>query len=189
MQHINNFLALGKEQIDLIVPIINRNPEGVYFLSRDQDKDDPRPVGWDMELRFFNFGFDPLVDMANRARAVYMTYFGGQPCELPAMHFITGAQMIVRLESIISKPQDFWKHVLVQHESCPPFSWDWERMWVFAFDVDTVALPIPQPLKMCEAGVGVHGQEQINKWKTWDCSHYPTPQTHWSVPKLSPSDA
>lgn len=173
MAKVREFLAEGRTENHLLVPMVYKTKKGP-LLYRDADKGDPHEKGGrDDDSNLHTFPYFSHIDMANRARELYISLFGGSACEAPPMIFIAGAQMIVHRDAIRAKPKAFWKHIYKSLADCIVYGWDFERLWVYAFDPKT--LPAEKPILpgFCRG---------VNPWKQFDCKGYRKQEEPWQLP-------
>lgn len=153
-----------QDRSELLVPMVHSNKQG-YLLYRDADAYDPPSMYNRLDpatnLHIFQY-FDNL-DMANRARALYIALFGGSACDAPPMVFMAGAQFIVRRDAIRSRPKTFWQFLYDELASCFVLGWDFERLWVHVLNKTRVALDAPGRPGYCS-------KKRI--WKVWNCTRY-----------------
>eukprot|EP00929_Paragymnodinium_shiwhaense_P056233 TRINITY_DN28149_c0_g1_i2.p1 TRINITY_DN28149_c0_g1~~TRINITY_DN28149_c0_g1_i2.p1 ORF type:complete len:382 (+),score=70.00 TRINITY_DN28149_c0_g1_i2:125-1270(+) len=174
VEHIREFLKRGENARETLIPITPKNRKGFNAMYRDADQGDKE--GMDEQNNVLVFPHFKHLKMADRARSIYATYFGGKPCDMPPMVFIAGAQMIVRREAIRSKPKEFWIHLRDTLADCFAYGWDWERMWTFAFDLNlTASKRTKRPPIACGG---------VKEWKTWNCKTYKHQEGQWRIPQL-----
>eukprot|EP00929_Paragymnodinium_shiwhaense_P084751 TRINITY_DN45349_c0_g1_i1.p1 TRINITY_DN45349_c0_g1~~TRINITY_DN45349_c0_g1_i1.p1 ORF type:complete len:439 (-),score=99.56 TRINITY_DN45349_c0_g1_i1:585-1901(-) len=175
MQHIRAFLGKGKKQTVALVPITPLDSKGNPALYRDADKGDDS--GMDTKNNILVFPYFGHLEMANRAREMYLSVFGGDPCTMPPMIFVAGAQMIVHRDAIRSKSREWWKHIYDGLADCFGFGWDWERLWIYAFDLNVTGLSRPRMPGYC-------ANKQPHQWKTWTCKKFKKQKGQWFAPSV-----
>eukprot|EP00927_Polykrikos_kofoidii_P081199 TRINITY_DN7838_c0_g1_i2.p1 TRINITY_DN7838_c0_g1~~TRINITY_DN7838_c0_g1_i2.p1 ORF type:complete len:397 (-),score=40.26 TRINITY_DN7838_c0_g1_i2:393-1583(-) len=176
MARVREFLK-DKLEKHLLVPIVHTNEKGP-LLYRDADRGDEfANGGLDKKANLHIFRYVSDLDMAGRARELYASLFGVEACTAPPMIFIAGAQMIVHRKAIRAKPKSFWKHIYKALADCHPYGWDFERLWVYAFDVNVIPLGDPKLPSFCK-GTFVASKD--------DCQgKFNKAQQPWELPVIS----
>eukprot|EP00927_Polykrikos_kofoidii_P019775 TRINITY_DN1926_c0_g2_i1.p1 TRINITY_DN1926_c0_g2~~TRINITY_DN1926_c0_g2_i1.p1 ORF type:complete len:350 (+),score=31.73 TRINITY_DN1926_c0_g2_i1:66-1052(+) len=161
VEKLSEFLASGGAPTRGIIPIGPRNDKG-FILFRDADEGESDGMDTDTNVYVFD---TRKFDMANRAREVYTSLFGGSPCDAPPMVFSAGAQFVISSDTIRAKPRSFYESVLKTLEECHPYGWDLERNWLHIFNASLAITKEMSVPSLCRGDLG--------HWKRpWQCKEY-----------------
>lgn len=160
---VHAFLARNNTTSPL-TPVVPSNKRG-WILYRDADAHDPESMSnqLDSSTNFHIFPYHSHLDMANRARALYSSLFGGSACDAPPMVFMAGAQFIVRRDAIHARAKTFWEFLRQKMSECFVLGWDLERLWLHVFNASIHAAPQLSFPGYCTGHA---------TWKNWNCTRY-----------------
>eukprot|EP00927_Polykrikos_kofoidii_P019774 TRINITY_DN1926_c0_g1_i1.p1 TRINITY_DN1926_c0_g1~~TRINITY_DN1926_c0_g1_i1.p1 ORF type:complete len:350 (+),score=33.19 TRINITY_DN1926_c0_g1_i1:66-1052(+) len=158
---LREFLASGGEPTRGFIPIVPKNDKG-WMLYRDADEGESE--GMETDTNIYTFGHGKM-DMANRARDVYASLFGGSPCDAPPMVFAAGAQFVVSRDTIRAKPRSFYESILTTLADCHVYGWDLERNWLHVFNASLPAAKKVSVPSVCQG-------DTLNWKRPWQCKNY-----------------